>query len=259
MKMRFEQLREEIQYLRCNDDVGLDLLVKKAKLYISKSFGQSSHYIVDIDNISYHNMFADTFAEQMNAWEEGKKLFTNVIDTIMLELELVELQDERKNAREESPTEVIGKDIFIVHGHDEVMKHEVARTLEKLDLHPIILHEQPDKGRNVLTKLIEESACCGFAIILLSPDDYGYPVKLEENDKKTRARQNVVLELGYFIGKLGTDRVVALYREDSNFDMPSDYAGTLYKKYGSDIAWKVELTKELKAAGFNVDMNKLIG
>jgi len=93
------------------------------------------------------------------------------------------------------------KEIFIVHGHDEAAKQEVARFIEKLGLHAIILHEQPDQGRTIIEKF-EHHSDVGFAVVLLTPDDEGHP-KNEPAKAKPRARQNVVLELGHFIGIFG--------------------------------------------------------
>lgn len=145
------------------------------------------------------------------------------------------------------------KDIFIVHGHDVAAKHEVARFIEQLDLHPIILHEKPDKGRTLIEK-VEHHAEVGFTIVLLTPDDIGYP-KDNPSEAKPRARQNVVLELGYFIGILGRARVCALLKGD--IELPTDFAGVLYKAMDAKGAWKLELAGEVKAAGIDVDLNKL--
>lgn len=144
--------------------------------------------------------------------------------------------------------------VFVVHGHDEAVKHVVARFLEKLKLTVIILHEQPNKGRTVIEKF-EANSDVGFAVVLLTPDDEGYSTKSPEILKK-RARQNVILELGYFIGKLGRQRVCALYVED--VEIPSDINGVLYVKYDSFGGWRSELAKEIKAAGIAVDLNQII-
>ena len=100
-------------------------------------------------------------------------------------------------------------DVFIVHGHDNEAKQEVARFIEKLNINAVILHEQPNKGRTVIEKLVEESHTAGYAIILLTPDDVGY-VKGTEKQEEFRSRQNVVLELGYFIGKIGRENICVL-------------------------------------------------
>lgn len=146
--------------------------------------------------------------------------------------------------------------IFIVHGHDEEMKQTVARTVEKLDLKPIILHEQANGGKTIIEKFETNSNDLSFAIILLSPDDKGCTANSFPRAAKFRARQNVILELGYFIGKLGRDRVFVLNKNSSNFELPSDIFGVLYTPY--DINWKFELVKELKACGYDVDANKLL-
>jgi predicted nucleotide-binding protein len=145
-----------------------------------------------------------------------------------------------------------GHKIFLVHGHDDRVLHETARFLEKLRQEVIILREQPNKGRTLIEKF-EDYSDVGFAIVLLRPDDIGGPKSSSTSDLKPRARQNVVFELGFFIGRLGRNRVCALYVE--GVDIPSDYSGVLYTKVDSSGAWRLEIAKELKAAGFPVDMN----
>ncbi|MCL2574841.1 MAG: nucleotide-binding protein [Defluviitaleaceae bacterium] len=142
--------------------------------------------------------------------------------------------------------------VFIVHGHNEAMKLAVSGIVSKLGLTPIILHEQTDKGQTIIEKFEKHSEDVSFAIVLLSADD-----KMESGDK--RARQNVILELGYFFGKLGRQNVVALKDTSETVELPSDTIGILYKQYDcANGAWRFELAKELKAAGFDVDANKLI-
>jgi len=148
--------------------------------------------------------------------------------------------------------------IFIVHGHDEGMKNAVFRTIERLGLKPIILHEQPDRGRTIIEKF-EQYSDVSFAVILLSPDDVCTKSDLPLENAILRARQNVVLELGFFLGKLGRDRVLPLYsKKSNNFDFPSDLDGVLYVPYEKDDGgWKLRLGQELKACGYDVDLNKL--
>ncbi|MFC1917340.1 TIR domain-containing protein [Chloroflexota bacterium] len=154
-----------------------------------------------------------------------------------------------------------GNRVFIVHGHDEGVKQTVARFLEKLDLKVVILHEQEDKGKTVIEKLEANSAeiDIGYAVVLLTPDDTGASKadvsKLGlEPSLKDRARQNVVFELGYFIAKLGRPRVRALYVQ--GVEPPSDYTGVLYTPLDSSGSWKLELAREIKAAGIELDLNK---
>ena len=152
------------------------------------------------------------------------------------------------------PTETKGgsKKIFIVHGHDVALKQSVARFLEHLGLEPVILHEQPSIGRTVIEKF-EAHADVRFAVVLLTPDDVG---GLDESNLQKRARQNVILELGYFIGKLSRSHVCALYVP--GVELPSDINGVLYVQVDSGGGWKMELAKELRAVGIEVDMNKAL-
>jgi hypothetical protein len=142
------------------------------------------------------------------------------------------------------------QEVFIVHGRDEAAKLTVARFLEKLDLHPTILHEQADKGRTIIQKF-EDHSDVGFAVVLLTPDDEGRVHGSPELEH--RARQNVILELGYFIGKLGRERVCAL--KVDGVEVPSDLHGVVYIPLDARGAWKLILARELKAAGIDVDMN----
>jgi predicted nucleotide-binding protein len=146
------------------------------------------------------------------------------------------------------------KNIFIVHGHDESAKEAVARFVEKIGLKPIVLHEQPNAGRTIIEKF-EDHSNVGFAIVLLTPDDVGAS-KDKTTEAKSRARQNVILELGYFMGKLGRGRVCALYKE--GVEIPSDYQGVLYIPMDFAGAWRMALAKEIKNAGIDVDLNKVI-
>jgi predicted nucleotide-binding protein len=143
--------------------------------------------------------------------------------------------------------------VFVVHGHDGAPKAEVARYIEKLGFEAIILHERPNKGRALITKFREEAAGVGFAVVLITPDDLGKAK--EAGDLKPRARQNVVFELGFFVGKLGPERVAALVRGD--VELPSDYDGVVYVSLDNE-QWQTKLGVELQAAGFEFDWNKVM-
>jgi predicted nucleotide-binding protein len=130
------------------------------------------------------------------------------------------------------------KKVFVVHGHDEAAKEATARFLEKLDLDPIILHEQASGGRTIIEKFEKYSSDVGFAVVLLTPDDLGAS-QTESAELHPRARQNVVLELGYFLGKLTRNRVCALYR--GGIELPSDIQGVIYVEMDDAGAWKAKL------------------
>jgi predicted nucleotide-binding protein len=146
--------------------------------------------------------------------------------------------------------------VFIVHGHDEAMKESVARTIEKLGLEAVILNERSDDGMTIIEKLTAYSDV-DFAIALFSPDDMVYAKNDVHEIFKYRARQNVIFELGYFIGKIGRKRIILILKEEENFEMLSDYLGVAYTKYDKNKQWQIKLVQGLKSCGFNIDANKL--
>lgn len=143
--------------------------------------------------------------------------------------------------------------VFIVHGHDEGPREAVARFLSDIAFEPIILHERPNKGRTIISKFREEAAEVGFAVILMTPDDVGKAK--DQSDARPRARQNVVFELGFFIGALGPDRVAALVKGE--IERPSDYDGVIYISFDKE-GWQTKLGQELEAAGYEVDWNSVM-
>lgn len=144
-----------------------------------------------------------------------------------------------------------GNRVFIVHGHDAGFKETVARFVSKLRLEPVILHEQANVGRTIIEKL-EQHLAVDFAIVLLTADDIGALV-VNASDLRPRARQNVVLELGLFLGALGRSRVCALHGD--GVELPLDFDGVVYVPIDVGRAWKFTLAREIKAAGLAVDMN----
>ena len=142
--------------------------------------------------------------------------------------------------------------VFIVHGHDELVKIEVARFIEKLGFEPIILHEQASSGKTVIEK-IESYSNVGFGIVLYTPCDLGSK-KGEEANLNPRARQNVIFEHGYLIGKIGRENVCALVKQ--NIEIPNDISGVVYISLGE--SWKIDVAKELRNSGYSVDMNMVI-
>lgn len=150
------------------------------------------------------------------------------------------------------PTPSASNKIFVVHGHDNGAKHAVARFIEQLGFDPVILHEQPNQGRTIIEK-VEEYADVGFAVVLLTADDHGAAIG---EDLRPRARQNVILELGYFLGRLGRNRVCAIMHE--KIEEPSDFTGVVYVPFDDHNGWYMKLAVELKAAGYSVDLNKVM-
>lgn len=163
-------------------------------------------------------------------------------------------------------------DVFIVHGHLQEPLKELRTMLSDFRLNPIILHEQPSGSRTIVEKL-EKHSDVGYAFIILTPDDVGgsrfeisqftmdtrtgktsinpFNVFSETKILKDRARQNVILEFGYFIGLLGRDRVCCLYKGD--MELPSDMQGIIYIKFRDSVnEVRRRIIKELKAAGYEL-------
>lgn len=253
---KLNDIYEQIEKLSF-DPHKLEELIQRTKMLINISFGDNSYYKKELENILFH---PDTFfnkptqedyRDQLNS---GKKYFKNLIKVMIEELELKETKNISKE--KENNSMINNKKVFIVHGHNNEMKITVARFIDKLGLEAVILHELPNKGRTIIEKFSDHSDV-GFAIVLLSADDYGYKKLENDSDKKFRARQNVVLELGYFMGKLGRDRTLPLYESTTNIELPSDYDGVLYVPYNSSNSWHNDIIRELKAAGYDIDANVL--
>lgn len=138
------------------------------------------------------------------------------------------------------------KSVFIVYGHDKEAKHEVMSFLTQIGIEPIDIGMRPSRGRTIIDQ-IEHYSNVGFAVVLLTPDD----ACLSKKGKKVRRpRQNVIFELGYFMGILGKDRVCSLRK--GNVEILSDYHGVIYKKLDREGAWKAKLVQELRDAGLDV-------
>jgi predicted nucleotide-binding protein len=150
-----------------------------------------------------------------------------------------------------------GKNVFIVHGHDDATKLGVARFLGNVlgGADVILLEEQPDQARTIIEKFEDYAADAGYAIVLLTGDDEGRK-RGTQGELQPRARQNVILELGFFIGALGRGHVALLYEE--GVELPSDISGVLYQRLDPDGAWKVKLAGEMQAAGIPLDAQAVL-
>jgi predicted nucleotide-binding protein len=226
--------------------------------YLIKAFGSLSSNIDAVlqasSNNLYHLMsYSDHEHDEYGASKLSNqlKILQSCIDQLETEIEMSQPASQNMEvARHPQPN---SNHVFVVHGHNAGIKESVARFLERLDLEPIILHEKPNAGRTIIEKFSDYSDV-HFAVVLLTGDDEG-KTKGTDDPLQRRARQNVVLELGYFLGKLGRSRVCALYED--GVDIPSDYQGVLFVPLDPHEKWRFDLVRELKAAGFPVDANKI--
>jgi predicted nucleotide-binding protein len=214
-----------------------------------------------IDAIDKLGKQAQPLLKEIESDERGMYFFEDsaqrVLGVLMAAIAIAERQSVPLPAATASETKqstaTSTEAVFIVHGHDQALLQQVARFIEGLGIKPVVLFEEPGKGQTIIEKL-ESRSDVPFAVVLFTPDDLGRAAK--EKELHPRARQNVILELGYFLGKLGRSNVVALY--DESVELPSDYRGVEYVKIDAEGAWKLRLAKELKAAGLSVDMNRAI-
>lgn len=161
--------------------------------------------------------------------------------------------DEVKTYIENDAKTPIGNKVFVVYGHDEIAKVQLEAILRRWELEPIILDQLASESKTVIEKLEECSKDIHYAIVLATPDDIGY-CKDKENDKKFRVRQNVILELGMFLSKLGRKRVAILLKTLEGFEKPSDIDGLIYIPFTNNVdEVRVNLIKELSNQGYYIN------
>jgi predicted nucleotide-binding protein len=144
--------------------------------------------------------------------------------------------------------------VLVVYGRNQEVREQVARFLMKLELAPILLDEQAALGRTLIEKL-ESQAGLSFAVVILTGDDLG-ALAAEPDRLRPRARQNVIFELGFAVGRLRRERVCALYEE--SVELPSDIHGVEYTPLDAAGAWRAKLARELYEAGLRFDPLKVI-
>lgn len=207
-----------------------------------------------IEKLANDPSYATNFGHHF--FYSGKKIIAG-IHALTGQLIIPFVRDYKNYVQSKGSTETVLKQpfsrkVFIVHGHDDGARETVARFLERIGLEAVILHEQANQGRTIIEKVVANSDV-GFAVVLLTPDDEGC---VKGGAFEPRARQNVLLELGYFIGRLGRDKVCALKR--GTLEIPSDFAGVVWEAMDSSGGWKQALARELEAAGHSIDWNKVM-
>jgi predicted nucleotide-binding protein len=146
--------------------------------------------------------------------------------------------------------------LFLVHGRDKGALFEVQEFLERVTgIRPVVLSEQPSRGQTIIEKLGAHLAPGSFAVVLMTADDEGR-LRGEDGELKLRARQNVLFELGFAVGRLERQYVAVLHED--GVELPSDYYGVVYITFDSGGGWKLQLVGELRAAGIDADANKAL-
>lgn len=215
----------------------------KAERFLIKRFGSDSFEVKSFKDIRFTPSVATSNTDYSKKCKDGL-----IAAALIFQSYLDEMKENISSETTIASPSTYNK-IFIVHGHDGELKHSVARIIEKQGIDAIILSEQANQGRTIIEKFEDYSDVDG-AICLFTADDIG-KAKNDSADN-FRPRQNVVLETGYFMGKLGRNCIIVL--ADNGVEMPSDLSGIVYTNTDN---WKIDLLKELKAIGYTIDFNKL--
>ena len=230
---------------------------RDTRIAISNTFDNKSGHIFEFNNIKFslRGLLPGVPGSAVQTtYMQGLESAASLLESMIEEVE--DYWDDKDQGQIPSSAQANGRpssnQVFVIHGRDEGAKQTVARFLETLGLEPVILHEQANQGHTIIEKF-EDHADVGFAVALLTPDDVG-SLKEEKINLNPRARQNVIFEFGYFIGKLDRKRVCALIKGD--VEKPSDYDGVLCIPWDDPDGWKMRLIKELKSAGFQLDANR---
>ena len=251
LKRIIDQIDVLIDQRVSEEDVEFKSWKMNAERFLIRRFGQNSWEYKKFLEIDFTTIIVDfddedrTNNDLIEACKDGLMICKGIFKTY-----LEEMAEEEEPAAQSQPVQPSNMTkIFIVHGHDGALQQSVARVIEKQGIEAVILSEQANQGRTIIEKF-EANSDVGGAICLFTADDVAKAK--DASLEKPRARQNVVLEAGYFMGKLGRDHVVIL--ADSEIEIPSDLSGMVYTNTSD---WKVSLLKDLKAMGYKVDFNKL--
>ena len=241
-----QQAEELLQKDVTNSSPEFEAWNMKAERFLIHQFGEKSHEYKSFKEINF-GCFVISGSNAHNQWV--KACHDGVRSAIAILNVYLEDFDEVNNSDKKTLQANSYDRVFIVHGHDGELKHSVARIIEKQGIDAVILLEQVNRGKTIIEKL-EGNSDVGGAVCLFTADDVGR--ENSESHNSLRARQNVVLEAGYFLGKLGREHVVFLAY--NWIEMPSDLSGIVYTSTNN---WQFDLLKELKAMGYKIDFNKL--
>ena len=182
----------------------------------------------------------------VNCWDKG---------TVSCQGKNVEQVDAILTA--ETKTPVLNRKVFVVYGHDTNARTQLEAMLRRWDLEPLILDQLISSGQTIIEKLEEYTQQANFGIVLATPDDIGYP-KNDETKKQYRVRQNIVLELGMLLSRIGREKVAILLSQAEAMEKPSDIDGLIYIPFKDNVEeTKLSLAKEMQNNGYSLDIAKL--
>ncbi|TFC56891.1 nucleotide-binding protein [Cryobacterium sp. TMT2-15-1] len=264
-------LRRKIELLTNQIDDGnlgtprdFDGWLNRTEVVLRSVFGADSAMHKKFAGVSYSPDFYYEGMDISGYQPQGVREVISILEAGILEAELadedIELAVEIENVitttetPEQSAEAARDGRVFIVHGHNGALKHELARFLVSLTGHePVILHEQANNGRSLIEKFENNAATTGYAVVLLTADDLGRAKDADAD--RPRGRQNVIFEMGFFFGALGRRRVAVLYEE--GVEEPGDVTGLVYIPIDSAGGWRLNVARELSDAGIPVSWEAL--
>ncbi len=151
----------------------------------------------------------------------------------------------------------LNREVFVVYGHDQAAKTQLEALLRRWNLTPLFLDQLPSEGQTVIEKLEKYTGQAQYAIVLATPDDEGHRTG-QPDEKAFRVRQNVVLELGMVLARLGRSRVAILLKGQHTMERPSDIGGLIYIPFDSNVEeTRVPLAQEMNKSGYNIPVSAL--
>ena len=217
---------------------------------------QDNGFVLDEEKaIAYGVQFSFRNGSKVNVYDKGTVTPQGQqIDQVKA---LLGLAAPSGNLSSVSATVAVRKKVFVVYGHDPDSRSQLEAMLRRWDLDPLILDQLPSEGQTIIEKLEKHTSDANFAVVLATPDDVGFRAG-HEDEKAYRARQNVVLELGMMLSKLGRRNVAILLKQQENMERPSDIQGLIYIPFKDSVTdGAVLLAKEMAAQGYKIDIGKL--
>ncbi|MDR1220366.1 MAG: nucleotide-binding protein [Treponema sp.] len=249
MRERLERLIERAESIRNSSSNSPEFKAWKTDVlrFLINQYGKVSIEVTSFENLQFYSIYL------RNNPDKIIERFQHGLETAILYLKNYLSDSDVQTEQTQKQIPENNENVFIVHGRDEGVKAQVSNLVQKMKLKPIILHEHANKGQTVIEKF-EKHADVKAALVLFTGDDIG---KYKDDDKdEKRPRQNVIFEAGYFMGKLGRKNTIILAEEGLNIQ--SDLQGYIYIPLDEHRRWHFDLARELKAIGFDIDMNTLV-
>lgn len=223
----------DVEYTSDAGDILIGYLETVQNIIKSNHFLKVQDYLDEVDDIWGS-------IEELSTWKSREdRLLQRQIQKSIVQL-IRKILDENKK-------------IFIVHGRNIGMRDKVSSLLGRLKLDYVILESEYNGGATIIEKFLRNAEDCQYAIVLFSADDVGGLKGTD--DLSDRVRQNVILELGYFLGRVGRENLMILHEATVSLEKPSDYDGIVYEPLDDYGAWKNKLIKELRKVNVYIEQS----